>query len=40
MFYTYKRLGEKNILWNKTEANENTYIIPLPETEYDPSEIK
>ena len=40
MFYTYKRLGETNILWAKTEANENTYIIPLPETEYDPSAVK
>ena len=37
MFYTYKRLGEKSIKWFKTPADENTYIIPLPETEYDPS---
>ena len=37
MFYTYKRLGEKNIKWLKTPADETTYIIPLPETEYDPA---
>ena len=37
MFYTYKRLGEKNIKWLNTPANETTYIIPLPETEYDPA---
>lgn len=40
MFYTYKRLGETNIKWAKTPANENTYIIPLPETEYDPATVK
>ena len=40
MFYTYKRLGETNILWSKTPANENTYIIPLPETEYDPAQVQ
>ena len=36
MFFTYKRLGETTIKWLKTPADENTYIIPLPETEYDP----
>lgn len=40
MFYTYKRLGETNILWSKSAADENTYVIPLPETEYDPSTVK
>lgn len=40
MFYTYKRLGENNIKWCKTAVNENTYILPLPETEYDPSTVK
>jgi len=40
MFYTYKRLSETNILWAKTQADENTYIIPLPETEYDPATVK
>ena len=40
MFYTYKRMGETNILWSKTAADESTYVIPLPETEYDPSTVK
>lgn len=40
MFYTYKRLGEKSIMWLNTPADENTYILPLPETEYDPSYVK
>lgn len=37
MFYTYKRLAAKNMLWNNDEITENDYIIPLPATEYDPS---
>lgn len=37
MFYTYKRLGETQMLWSTTPADENTYIIPLPESEYDPN---
>ena len=40
MFYTYKRMGETNILWSKNAADESTYVIPLPETEYDPSTVK
>ena len=36
MFFTYKRMGATSIKWLKTPADENTYIIPLPETEYDP----
>lgn len=37
MFYTYKRLGEKSIMWLKTPATEQTYIVPLPESEFDPN---
>lgn len=37
MFYTYKRLGETSIKWLSTPATEATYVLPLPETEYDPA---
>jgi hypothetical protein len=33
MFYTYKRLNIKNILWATEEASEKTYVVPLPDTE-------
>jgi len=33
MFYVYKRLGSKNMLWNYHEITETNYIIPLPSTE-------
>ena len=34
MFYTYKRLGEKNMLWKTDrEVGEQDYIVPLPSTE-------
>jgi hypothetical protein len=36
MFFTYKRLGENAIKWLSTPATEATYVLPLPETEYDP----
>lgn len=36
MFYTYKRLGIKDMLWNPNEMSESEYILPLPTTEYDP----
>jgi len=36
MFFTYKRLGETAIKWLSTPATEATYVLPLPETEYDP----
>lgn len=37
MFYTYKRKGESNVLWNTSEMTESQYVIPLPESEYDPN---
>lgn len=34
MFYVYKRLGAKSMLWkNDREISENDYIIPLPDSE-------
>ena len=35
MFYTYKRLFTKKILWQTEEMEENDYIIPVPDTEYE-----
>ena len=37
MFYTYKRRGETSIKWYDEVAGENTYVLPLPETEYNPN---
>lgn len=38
MFYTYKRLGIKQMLWkNDREVNEKDYLLPLPETEVKPN---
>lgn len=39
MFYTYKRNGSTNILWNNTAINEDVYILPLPNTEYNPNNL-
>lgn len=35
MFYTYKRLFMKNIMWQVETMNESDYIIPLPDREYE-----
>ena len=35
MFYTYKRLFMKSILWQVEEMSESDYIIPLPDREYE-----
>ena len=37
MFFTYKRLASKSMLWNNNEITEDNYILPLPSSEYDPS---
>ncbi len=37
MFYTYKRTGATTMLWGNGTADESVYIIPLPETEYNPN---
>lgn len=34
MFYTYKRLNSPTILWYNNNITEDTYILPLPRTEY------
>jgi hypothetical protein len=37
MFYTYKRLGINRMLWDATEMSEDQYILPLPDSEFDPA---
>ena len=37
MFYTYKRLGSSRMLWGATEVGEDQYILPLPDSEFDPA---
>lgn len=37
MFYLYKRIGARNMLWRPTEVVEDNYILPLPTSEYNPS---
>ncbi len=37
MFYTYKRLGINRMLWGATEVGEDQYILPLPDSEFDPA---
>lgn len=39
MFYTYKRLGTVKWLWRSDDAVENDYLLPLPETEFNPNGI-
>ncbi len=37
MFYTYKRRGEAAIKWYVEPAGGNVYVLPLPQTEYNPN---
>lgn len=37
MFYTYKRFGTASIKWYADAADENVYVLPLPETEFNPN---
>lgn len=37
MFYTYKRLFVRSMMFNDEEMTEENYIVPLPATEYDPN---
>ena len=39
MFYTYKRLGTQRMLWSSQNTGEAEYILPLPDSEYDPARI-
>lgn len=36
-FYAYKRTATRKMMFGTTEMTEDEYIIPLPETEYDPA---
>lgn len=40
MFYAYKRLGIKQMLWGSKEVGEAEYIWPLPDSEFDPAASK
>jgi len=43
MFYAYKRTAAPSVQMNytqKVDMGEDQYVIPLPETEYDPATIK
>lgn len=37
MFYTYKRLNAPTMLWRNYPIVENNYIVPLPDSEYNPN---
>ena len=37
MFYTYKRINSAKMLWKAEEVQEDEYIVPLPQTEYNPN---
>ena len=40
MFYTYKRNGSTRFMWNdNTNIGESVYILPLPNTEYNPNDL-
>lgn len=36
MFFTYKRVGSVSMLWRDAAVSESDYVVPLPDTEYDP----
>lgn len=40
MFYTYKRINADEMLWCQAPVSENEYILPLPETEYNPNNVQ
>jgi hypothetical protein len=37
LFYTYKRLNVSTMLWRTETVREDNYIVPLPETEFNPN---
>lgn len=39
MFYTYKRTGATEMMWRDEPCDEDDYILPLPETEYNPNNL-
>ena len=38
MFYCYKRLGEKSIMFSYSQLGDDEYILPLPESEFNPAD--
>lgn len=40
MFYAYKRTNSKTMMWRTSQVTENEYILPLPETEFNPNDIQ
>ena len=40
MFYVYKRTNSKNMMWRTTQVTENAYLLPLPDTEFNPNDIQ
>ena len=38
MFYCYKRLGEKSIMFSYYQMGDDEYILPLPESEFNPAD--
>lgn len=40
MFYTYKRTGATEMAGRKNPVGESDYILPLPETEYNPNHLQ
>lgn len=39
MFYTYKRTNATSMLWRAGVVGEEQYIVPLPDTEFNPNEM-
>lgn len=39
MFFTYKRRSAVSILWYNGTVSESLYVLPLPETEYNPNNL-
>lgn len=39
MFYTYKRTGTTTMLWRSEAVTESEYVLPLPQTEYNPNNL-
>jgi hypothetical protein len=37
MFYAYKRVGAASMLWRAVAVEEAEYVLPLPETEFNPN---
>jgi len=40
MFYVYKRLGKTSMKWTTEAMSDEQYVLPLPDSEYDPNATK